>query len=112
MYRKLYLSVFLTFLDDITLPNKSLHRFKSYIAQSPSIRKMTERVYAEYSSNAKPAILWHLDPRFENYVRILVKKIKSEFSKEVEYYIHGDDISEDLLEDMMYAVYDRDDGGN
>ena len=111
MYRKIYLSVFLTFLDDITLPNKVLNRFKSYIPLSPSIKKMTGRVYSEYSSNGREAILWHLDPRFNNYIRILVLKIKLMYSAEAEYYIHSNDMSDDLLEDIMYAVYDREEEG-
>lgn len=108
MCKKLYLSAILTFINNITIPNKL--KSKIYGSENDaSSTKQIEKLVNAYKQNSDPAILWHLEEDIGNYINLIVIKAKIEFSKQLEYYIHGNDMSDEMLDSILktaYASYD------
>ena len=72
---KLYLSIILTLLNDITIPRK-LHKKMLKNVQKLSNIKGTRKLINTYVNNLEAPILWHIEDGFQNYVRILTIKVK------------------------------------
>ena len=106
MCRKLYMSALLTFINDITIPNKLKNKIKSKMTND-NMQKSADKLMNAYKANQEAPILWHLDQDLSNYIRLLVIKAKKEFSKELEYYIHSDDLSDEILDSIMSNAYDN-----
>lgn len=103
--KKLHISITLTLLNDITIPRK-LHKRLMNKVQKLSKTKGTKHLIDTYVNNLEPAILWHIDDSFQNYVRLLTTKAKKIISKEFKYAVHGNDLSDDLVECIMRNVYE------
>lgn len=110
--KKLYLSITLTLLNDITLPKKVRKKLINSV-QKLSSTSGVKHLISTYANNLEPAILWHIDNSFQNYVRILTIKVKKLISKKFNYAIHSDDLSDDLIDSIMQNVYENyDDKGD
>jgi len=97
---KLYLSITLTFLNDITIPRK-LHKKLSNNVKKLSSTKGTKRVINTYANNVESPILWHIDDRYQNYIRILTTKVKKILTDIFTYTIHSNDLSSDLIDRLL-----------
>lgn len=104
MCRKLYMSCLLTFISDITIPSV----FKNKLSKTKKVKDdVASRIY-QY--NIEAPILWHLDPSLSDYVRLLVTQIKYGFTEEFREIRAANDISDDVVADIMrsaYANYDE-----
>ena len=110
--KKLYLSITLTLLNDITLPKKVRKKLMNSV-QKLSSTSGVKHLISTYANNLEPAILWHIDNSFQNYVRILTIKVKKLISKKFNYAIHSDDLSDDLIDSIIQNVYENyDDKGD
>ena len=106
MTLKLYLSIMLTLVNDLTLPTRIRKKLsKETILASENPQKQTSRFMKAYEYNKDPAILWHLDVRYNNYVKLLATKVKKEFSKRLDYILHKDELSDELLDAVMGTAY-------
>lgn len=105
MCKHLYFSTLLTLLNDITIPNKLKNKLVSKMTPETN-EKYSEKLFNAYKSNDEPAILWHLDQDLSTYIRLLVNKTKKLLSKELAYYIHCDDLSDEVLDAIMSNAYD------
>ncbi len=103
MKHKLRISILLTFLNQITLPNKMQQKMQS---KPNKLDKREDKILVAYQANAEPAILWHLDSTYSNYVKVLVTRVKKAFSQSLRYYIHGDDLSDEMLDDILKTAYE------
>ena len=106
MCKRLYMSCILTFINDITIPNKLKSKITSKMTPENS-DKYSEKLFNAYRVNQEPEILWHMDQDLSTYIRLLVTKAKKMFSKELEYYIHADDLSDEILDCIMTNAYDN-----
>lgn len=104
MCKRLYISALLTFINDITIPNKLKNKITSKMTPD-NAEKYSEKLFNAYRVNNEPEILWHMDQDLSTYVRLIVTKAKKMFSKELEYYIHADDLSDELLDCIMSNAY-------
>lgn len=108
MYRKLYFSVLLTLLDQLTLPNNLKNKKDNLIEENIELsKKLTQKIVKKYTITENEAILWHLSSEYSNYVKILVSKVKKKFSQELSYYIADDDLSDEMLTDIMNTAYEN-----
>ena len=102
----------LTLLDQMTLPNNLQRRWEEANKEGNEATKvLTNKVMTVYDANKENVILWHLDEKYSNYVKILTTRVKKEFSKELSYFIHENDLSDEMLDDIMktaYITYDSD----
>lgn len=106
MCKKLYLSAILTFINDITIPNKLKDKITSKMTLD-NTEKYSEKLFNAYKANEEPEILWHMDQDISTYVRLIVTKAKKMFSKELAYYIHSDELSDEVLDCIMTNAYDK-----
>lgn len=105
MSKKLYISIILTLLNDITIPNKLKNKLHRKL-ESNLANKYKSKLSDAYTDNEESEILWHIDENISTYIRLLVTKVKKKFSYELNYYIHGNDLSDELLDSIMTNAYD------
>lgn len=104
--KKLSLSVTLTLLNDFTLPKKMRKRLLNSIQKQSAI-KSSKQFVNTYAINVEPALLWHLDDSFRNYVRILTIKVKKLLSISFEQAIHSGELSDDLIDSLMRNIHEN-----
>lgn len=104
--QKLYLSITLTLLNDLTVPTKLYKKLTKTLENNPS-KKATKKLIGSYVNNIEPALLWHLDAGFQNYVRILTIKVKSLISRSFENNAHSGELSDELLDRLMRTAYEN-----
>lgn len=75
----IYTSCLLTFLNSITLSKKDIHN----LINDPHKKQYFEVLENLYRKQDEDIILYHLDNSMEDYIRILVRRIKSNISKEL-----------------------------
>lgn len=108
MRKRIYFSVILTLLDQLTLPNALKNKRDNALENSKEVTKNLQRKITDtYVINNKPAILWHLDKSYSNYIKVLIAKVKKEFSQALNSYIEADELSDEVLTDIMYTAYEN-----
>lgn len=106
MRKKFQISVLLTLLDDITIPNKLRNKLKSKISVNENNEKIINKLLVAYETNPNNVILWHLDPRYGAYVRLLTQKLKRWLANELQVSIHSGDLSDDIIDSIMNSAYE------
>lgn len=107
--QKLYISCALTLLNDVTIPNKIRKKVDRGTHKKPE--ESTNRYSALYTWNAEEPILWHIDEKYSDYIKLLVRQVRHYTSIDLEKDVHEFDLSEDLVNkviDSVYATYDYD----
>lgn len=104
MSHRLYISMLLTFLSNLTINNKAKSRFNKKVEKNPKDIDDTFTNLLEKEKQEKP-ILWKLDESMSDYVRLLVNKMKFKLAKDLRdiqnYYI----IPEDVVTGIMASAY-------
>lgn len=104
MSHRLYVSVMLTFLSNLTINNKALAKFKKKVDKSC---KDSDKMFFELLEREKQEkpILWRLPEDMGDYVKMLVNKMKHIIAKELrdisKYYV----IPEDVVVGIMSSAY-------
>ena len=106
MMNRLYISTMLSFINAITLPVKLREKLKSRETKN-NFEKICIKLTNSYKANDNNIILWHLDPRFNNFIEVLVRKAKHAFSKEFNEIRSSTDLSESILDDILKTAYDN-----
>lgn len=101
---KLYLSILLTLINDITLPTKIYNRMINRLEKQSRL-KNTKLIDNNYTKNVGPCLLWHLDESFQGYVRVLTTKVKTLIAKTFDEIRHSGELSDELLERLMRNSY-------
>lgn len=115
MCKKLRFSILLTLLNQLTITNKTYRKIEKMNTKiddgkaisNKTLRTINNQVYDEYVYNPDDALLWHLDKRFGNYIKVLVNKVKKGFSNTMQEYIDDDQISDEMLTIIMNTAYDN-----
>lgn len=101
MMHNLYISCLITLLRSVTLSNYNHSRlFKNDEYKLSADNMITDMMYEE-SVNAP--IAWHLDKGMEDYVGVLVNKIKKLIIRGVRDLIQSYDLSEDIIKDILMS---------
>ena len=106
IFHRLYISVMLTLLNDVTIPNKLKKKITSKVTPANE-DKVEKKLFNAYKANQEDPIMWHLDEKYSNYIKILTIEVKKKFSKEMNFYIHGDELSDELIDNIMHSVYEN-----
>lgn len=104
MLNRLYISCVLTFINDITLPNK----IKNKLNKSKKVMEDTKLLNL-YKNTCDEVILWHIPLSLKDYVRLLVKKIKIQLSNDLDRARTENDLEDDVVDNIIktaYAQYD------
>ena len=106
MMQNIYISAMLTFIDNITLNNKTRNKLKRSL-QNKDTRKIVD-THIKIKDNV---ILWHLPPHMEGYIRILVYRIKKIISTELKSYRTPTDLTDEVVDTIRktaFTTYDSD----
>jgi len=104
MSHRLYISMLLTFLSNLTINNKALSRFNKKVNKNS---KDMDSVFTNLLEKEKmeSPILWKLDASMSDYVRLLVNKMKFKLANDLRdiknYYV----IPEDVVTGIMASAY-------
>ena len=82
-------------------------KIESFDDNVQEIFDYTVNEYNKLNKNSTDTlIMWHLeDYQLEDYVRFLVRKLKMDFSKELQEDIHKNDLSDNLIDDIISSSY-------
>lgn len=105
MRRKLELSVMLTLLDDITMPNKLRNKLNSR-KHVDNDDKLIEKLIIAYELNPNNVILWHLEEGYSPYVRLLTQRLKRWIGNELQVAAHSDDLADGMIDSIMNSAYE------
>lgn len=103
MSRRLYLSLLLSFLNTIRLPNKYKNRILRKEANNNDADDLRLKYIQEQADNS--VILWRIDNKLYDYVDILLKRVKHKFVKEIfgdiKYYEVPDSILNQIIKQPL-----------
>jgi hypothetical protein len=105
MCRKLQISILLTLLDDITMPNKLRKKFDNKKPVDNADKALNKLIVA-YELNPNNVILWHLDDGYAPYVRLLTQRLKRWIGNELQVTIHSDDLSDGIIDSIINSAYE------
>lgn len=105
MRKKLQISILLTFLNDITIPNKLKRKLDSKVEKDRN-QKILDKMLVAYETNADNVILWHLDSGYKNYVRILTRRLKRYLGSDFGINVHRDDLMDNIVDSIINTAYD------
>ena len=104
MSHRLYISMLLTFLSNLTINNKAMNRFNKKVEKNT---KDMDKIFANLLEKEKQEspILWKLDESMSDYVKLLVNKMKYKLANDLRdiqnYYV----IPEDVVTGIMASAY-------
>ena len=106
MLKRIYLSVVLSFINQVTLPNKMKNKINTKTKPMEQ-----EKISNIYSTNDYDILLWHLPEHMKSYIRILLVRAKRAFSDELIEYRTAVDLSDEVIDGIMataFTTYDQD----
>lgn len=98
--KNLYISLVLSFLDMITLPNVYLNRSK--VKTNLDDTKLI-KIYLAQQNNYP--ILYHIDSDLADYVRVLLARVKKAFVNKVFDVKSLFTVSDDIIKSMVASIY-------
>ena len=99
MIKRIYISCILTFNENITLKKKV--EITEEDNAERSVKKMTDA----FLRNKQSIILWHLPEHMENYIALLVYKIKRIISNELHLWRNSSDLSDEVVDSIMQTAF-------
>lgn len=85
-WKNIYLSVLLTFLDQVTFDKKAEKRFNHFIQANKFRDDKVIKMYENLSTNK--AKLFHLDPSMNDYIIVLTRQLKNIIKKDLMDILH------------------------
>ena len=103
MTKNLYLSILLSLLNMVTLPNSTY----SKINKSKDIVLAGKIAYKSLKKNNSELILWHLDDSLRGYVDMLTRKTKNIFSEKLSETSSSFQLDDNVLDAIMATAFDN-----
>ena len=103
MSKRLYMSCLLSLLSGVTLPNDVI---KSFNKKRTNVKD--NLIIKQYQKNmSESTMLWYLDEEFHDYVVMLVNKVRSILSKEINETKSSYLIPDDVVDSIISSAYDE-----
>lgn len=103
--KHIYQSCLLTFLSSITLTNNAIDKLTS---KQESKVISDNYIIKQYQKNLEESlILWNLSQDFSDIVILLVNKIRSKMSEEINGVIAANNIPDDVIDAIVASAYDE-----
>ena len=101
----LYQSCLLTFLSSITLTNNAIDK----LASKQEAKVISDNyIIKQYQKNLEESlILWHLPQDYSDIVILLVNKIRSRMSEEINSVVAANNIPDDVIDAIVASAYDE-----
>ena len=106
MMKKIYMSVVLTLIENVTLRTKVEKKVDSRLYKND-----VKRLLNMYSKNSTNVVLWHLPEHMENYIRFLTYKVKRILSDFISERRSRFDLTDNVLDDVIktgFTTYNQD----
>lgn len=106
MMKKIYISVVLTLIENISLRVKVEDKIGS-----KQYKKDVKKLMFLYANNTTKVILWHLPEDMEDYIRFLTMKVKRIVSNKIAARRNSYDLADDVINDIIktgFTTYDQD----
>jgi len=106
MMKRIYISVVLTLIENVTLRTKVEEK-----ANSRLYRNDVKKLIGMYSKNNTNVILWHLPDHMEDYIRFLTYKVKRIISNVISDRRSRFDLSDESIDDVIktgFTTYSQD----
>ena len=107
MLERLKISCLLTFLSQLTLPQKLENKFSGNILNS----EVENKFIGSHLDNVDDIILWHLDKGLSDYVRLLVIRLKDVLGQEIWDTKKSADLDDTAIDDIIATAYSTFDMG-
>jgi len=105
-FNNIYMSCLLTFLDLITPSEKCRQRLNSITKGEQAYNNLYISLY-KIPSNYKP-VLYHLGSEYNDYIVLLVKKVRSAIRNDLKDLLYSYYPIKDLYKDMLEPFKDTD----
>lgn len=108
MIQRLYLSIVLSLINQLTLPNKYRNKL-----ENGDTLLTSDKVLNIYLINKEELLLWHLPSEMSEYVRIQLVKAKRIFADELNVVRSRMDLSDEMVDAIIstgFSTYDQDRG--
>lgn len=103
--KRLYMSCMLTILDSVTLPKCVLDKVQ---IKKENKDLKDNYIIKQYQKNMQDAlILWDLDDDYSDIVKLLVNKIRSEMSSEINAVSASYAVPDDVIDAIISSAYDE-----
>lgn len=109
LYKNLYLSCLLSFLNSITLRNA----YKERLTKQTKVNYgLVSKLYNQEKQDC--VILWHLDESFRSYVQVHVNMIQQQYASQIVKGQHDLEVSNSILQSVMIQsdAYERNKGND
>lgn len=103
--KHLYMSCLLTFLSGITLSNQTIER----INNKQQYKEISDNyIVKQYQKNLEESlILWKLDEEYGDIVKMLVNKIRTKMSEEINDVVASYTVPDDVVDAIISSAYDE-----
>lgn len=99
MMHRLYVSCLMTLLNQITLSNYNKRRYENRLRRGYNLEDFINKIYNE--ELAYSIVTFHLDPNMENYIGVLVNRIKKLIIKDMRDLIGDSEPSDAVIQSIM-----------
>jgi len=106
MMQKIYLSVVLTLIENVTLRNKVNNRINTR-----DYRKDVKKLLDMYYKNTSRVVMWHLPKHMENYIRYLTTQVKHLIGDVIRSRKGCHEMSDEAINEVIktgFTTYDQD----
>lgn len=106
MMKRIYMSVILTLIENVTLRTKVEEKINSRLYKND-----VKRLLGMYTKNTTNVVLWHLPDHMANYIRFLTYKVKRIISDVIAERTNRFDLNDDVLNDVIktgFTTYNQD----
>lgn len=107
MMKNLELSCMFTLISQLTLSNKNVERLDKKESKNNVIESSS--VYKYLNDERNDVVCWKISEDLSDYVRLLVNKIRKNLSKEIYAVKSSYELSDDVLDSVIYSAYAKDD---
>lgn len=107
MVKNLEMSCMLTLISQLTLSNKNIERMNKKEDKNNVIE--TSTVYKYLNDERDDVVCWKVSEELSDYVKLLVNKIRKKLSSAIYDVKHSYELSDDVLDSVIYSAYAKDD---
>jgi len=101
--KNLYTSCLLTFLNSITLTNQTIERLNT---KKESKDLSDSYVVKQYQRNLNDSlILWKVSPDYSDIILMLVNKIRTRMSSEINEIVSSNSVPDDVIDSIIASAY-------
>lgn len=105
---KLYTSVMLSLLRNLTISYKNKNKLNFYLSKTTPLEETMSDILCDETSSAP--VVYDLDDEYIEYVAFLLQKVKIEITNNLKEVLHEYALSDEVVQDILMAELDNPEG--